>query len=138
MTKFVQRLTAYLLALIACSPVWAAALPPGDFQFELPVGGKVRNYLVHVPPQAVAGPLPVILSLHGGGGNAQQQRQSSGMDAAADRDGYIAIYPNGSGVLPNRLRVAVSIGVCLNFMDHLRPPIQASAPATSVPSPPLQ
>lgn len=119
MTKFVQRLTAYLLALIACSPVWAAALPPGDFQFELPVGGKVRNYLVHVPPQAVTGPLPVVLSLHGGGGNAQQQRQSSGMDAAADRDGYIAIYPNGSGVLPNRLLTWNAGNCCSYAMDRI-------------------
>jgi len=118
MTKLVQRLTAYFLALIVCSPVWAAALPPGDFQFELAVGGKVRNYLVHVPPQAVTGPLPVVLSLHGGGGNAQQHRQSSGMDAAADRDGYIAIYPNGSGVLPNRLLTWNAGNCCSYAMDR--------------------
>jgi polyhydroxybutyrate depolymerase len=118
MTERVQRLTGYFLALIAASSVWAAALPPGDFQFELAVGGKVRNYLVHVPHQAIAGPLPAVLSLHGGGGNAQQHRQSSGMDAAADRDGYIVVYPNGSGILGNRLLTWNAGNCCSYAQDH--------------------
>jgi polyhydroxybutyrate depolymerase len=118
MTKSVLLLTWYFLALLASPSVWAAALPPGDFQFDLPVGGKVRNYLVHLPPQATAGPLPVVLSLHGGGGHAQQHRQSSGMDAAADRDGYIAVYPNGSGILGNRLLTWNAGNCCSYAMDR--------------------
>lgn len=95
---------AILLVCFAVVPsVWAASLPPGDYRFELEAGGRPRSYLVHLPPQAISGPLPVVISLHGGGGNAQQHRQSSGMDSAADRDGYIAVYPNGSGRLAERL-----------------------------------
>jgi len=118
MTKFGRRLTGYFFALVASSSVWAAALPPGDFQFELTVASKIRNYLVHVPHQAIAGPLPVVLSLHGGGGNAQQHRQSAGLDAAADRDGYIAVYPNGSGTLGNRLLTWNAGNCCSYAMDH--------------------
>jgi len=49
---------------------------PGDYRFELEAGDRTRSYWVHVPPQAVSGPLPVIISLHGGGGNARQHRLS--------------------------------------------------------------
>ncbi|MBU0752985.1 MAG: alpha/beta fold hydrolase [Gammaproteobacteria bacterium] len=100
-TKPQARLMALLALLAAASPATAGTLAPGDHRFEL--GSGSRSYLVHVPPQAAAGPLPVVLSLHGGGGNARQHRQDSGMDAAADRDGYIAVYPNGSGRLRQRL-----------------------------------
>ena len=75
----------------------AAALAPGDYEFALDHGGLRRSYLVHVPPQAAARrALPVVLSFHGGGSNAQVMRSYTRMDPAADRDGYIAVYPNGS------------------------------------------
>lgn len=74
------------------------ALPPGDYSFTLTHGGAVRSYLVHMPPQAAGGgPLPVVLNFHGAGSNAQQEEHYSMMDAAADRHGFIAVYPNGSG-----------------------------------------
>src|SRR5690242_16828244 len=74
-----------------------AALVPGDYDFALTHQSLNRNYLVHVPPQASAGrPLPVMLSFHGGGSNAEVMRAYTRMDPAADRDGYIAVYPNGS------------------------------------------
>ena len=92
----------WLLLLSALLAAPAAALAPGDYRFELRHGGRDRSYLVHVPPRP-AGPMPVVLSLHGGGGSAEQHRRSSGMDAAADRDGYVAVYPNGSGRLGDRL-----------------------------------
>jgi polyhydroxybutyrate depolymerase len=95
-----------LLAL--CSAAWTtqcrpAALTPGDYRFELSHDGRQRHYYVHLPPQAANAALPVLLSLHGGGGNARQHRRDTGMDAAADRDGYIAVYPDGSGRLPETL-----------------------------------
>lgn len=92
-----------LIAVLLSAPVQASSLSPGDYRFELQVEGRLRSYLLHVPPQAISGALPVVISLHGGGGNAQQHRQSSGMDAAADRDGYVAVYPNGSGRLGERI-----------------------------------
>jgi len=51
-----------------------------------------------VPPQASgADALPVILNFHGAASNAEQQERYSGMDATADRDGFVAVYPNGTG-----------------------------------------
>jgi polyhydroxybutyrate depolymerase len=95
-------------------PAAAGGSAPGDYRFDIDSGGRHRNYLLHVPPQAAARPLPLILSLHGGGGNAQQHRQGSGMDAAADRDGYLAAYPEGSGRLAGRL-LTWNAGNCCGY-----------------------
>ena len=90
-------IAALVCALLGAAPVHAAGLAPGEYRFELPMPGRLRSYLVHVPPQAAAASLPVVINLHGGGGNAEQHRRATRMDAAADRDGYLAVYPNGTG-----------------------------------------
>lgn len=80
-----------------------AALAPGDYEVSLTHQNLRRNYLVHVPPQATAKrALPVMLSFHGGGSNAEVMRSYTRMDAAADRDGYIVVYPNGSSGFQGR------------------------------------
>jgi polyhydroxybutyrate depolymerase len=90
----------------------AAAAPPGDHEFALTHKGLPRNYLVHVPPQAAArSPLPVVVNFHGAGGNAEVQKAYSRMDRAADRDGYIAVYPNGTGGIGNRF-LTWNAGTC--------------------------
>ena len=103
MKAIVARLAIVALSLWASLSALGGELAPGDYRFEVDAGGRRRSYLVHVPHQAVPEPLPLVLSLHGGGGNARQYRQSSGMDAAADRDGYMVIYPNGTGRLAEHL-----------------------------------
>ena len=111
---FMLRLAVLLGWIAAAAPAWAGTLAPGNYRFELQSGGRSRSYLVHVPPQAASATLPVVVSLHGGGGNAEQHRRSTGMDAAADRDGYIAVYPNGSGRLRERL-LTWNAGHCCGY-----------------------
>jgi len=73
-------------------------LGPGSHRIKLHFGGLARSYIVHVPPQSFAdGAFPVILNFHGAGSNAQQQEWYSAMDATADRAGFLAVYPNGTG-----------------------------------------
>jgi polyhydroxybutyrate depolymerase len=84
-----------------------------DWRTSLPFGGLQRSFLVHVPPQATAAPLAVVVNFHGGGSNAAQQRGYSGMDAAADRHGFVAVYPDGTGVRPGqRLLLTFNAGLC--------------------------
>src|SRR5205085_12472741 len=73
------------------SIVLAAALTAGNHTFAL---GE-RSYVVHVP--VAQGALPVVINLHGGGSNAESQQRYSGMDAVADREHFIVVYPNGTG-----------------------------------------
>lgn len=107
-----------LFNLVASVAAGANSLSPGDYRFELQSDGRTRSYLMHVPPQAAGGPLPLVISLHGGGGNAEQQRSSTAMDAAADRDGYVVVYPNGSGPRRDRL-LTWNAGNCCGYAQRL-------------------
>ncbi len=74
--------------------------------------GLKRTALVRVPPQANQGrPLPVVLNFHGGGGNAVSQERYAHMDAVADREGFIVVYPNGTGVFEESL-LTWNAGTC--------------------------
>jgi polyhydroxybutyrate depolymerase len=93
---------AWLLCVLVWQPAFAA-LAPGDYDVALTHQSLRRNYLVHVPPQAAQGrPLPLVLSFHGAGSTAEVMKSYTRMDRAADRDGYIAVYPNGSSGFQGR------------------------------------
>ena len=102
---FGRRLRLLWLAiLVAAASDAGAALKPGDHEFSLTHKTIKRSYLVRMPPQASANaPLPVVLNFHGGGGNARTHKWYSRMDETADREGFIAIYPNGTGGFGDRL-----------------------------------
>ncbi len=73
-------------------------LGPGDYTFSLFHAGLTRVYLVHVPSSYEYGtPIAVILNFHGGGGNAENQAIQSQMNVSSNHEGYIAVYPNGTG-----------------------------------------
>lgn len=75
----------------------ATANGPQDHSHRLRFGGRNRSYEVHLPPNYDGKtPLPVVLTLHGGGGNATAARRQSQMDKTADRFGFIAVYPEGT------------------------------------------
>lgn len=94
-----------LFVFLASSLVRGEAEPigPGNHTLRIKHQGRERSYLVHVPPQATAGkPLPVVVGYHGGGGNAQQFKDSCELDGLADREGLLLVYPNGTGRLADR------------------------------------
>ncbi len=96
----------------------ARFLPPGDHELGVEHAGRARSYLVHMPPAARSGePLPVVVNFHGGGGHAAGHKENSRMDEAADRDGYIAVYPNGIGRLRNRL-LTWNAGTCCGYSTN--------------------
>lgn len=79
------RLAVALLALL-CAPALAETQ-------KVELGG--RSYLVDLPAQTEGAPM--ILVLHGGGGNPAQIARNSGFSRPANAQGYAAIYPAGSG-----------------------------------------
>jgi polyhydroxybutyrate depolymerase len=90
-------------------------LPPGNHTFSLRHAGRTRSYIVHVPAAATAArALPIVLAFHGGGGEAAGFQAYAGLDAVADREGFLVVYPNGSGVLPRRL-LTWNAGECCGF-----------------------
>jgi polyhydroxybutyrate depolymerase len=89
------------------------SLGAGDHDRSLAFGGATRTYFVHVPPRVSEGqPLPVVLAFHGGGGNASGFKAYAGLDALADRQGFMVVYPDGSGRLDRRLLTWNAGGCC--------------------------
>lgn len=97
------RWMALLAAAVAlAAPAHAAGdgavSGPGDYSFSFEHGGKTRHYRVHVPPGFSADkPMPVVFSLHGGGGSMDFQADDRfyGQVSKADAAGYVAVFPNG-------------------------------------------
>jgi polyhydroxybutyrate depolymerase len=92
-----------------------AALAPGDHTFEVNVNGESRDYLVHVPPQYHAeNPIPMVLALHGGGGNMhiQANERFYHQISAADKYGYVVLFPNGYSRLPGGKFATWNAGSC--------------------------
>jgi polyhydroxybutyrate depolymerase len=98
------RLLLPLLLTLAATAAAQERLAPGDHERHLRHGTRDRYYLVHVPPQASTGePLPVVLCYHGGGGAPEGTQEKLGLDAVADREGFVVVYPAGTGRFERRL-----------------------------------
>jgi polyhydroxybutyrate depolymerase len=83
-----------LTSLLATDP-----LAPGDHVRKLKVDKRTRSYLVHVPPDYdPEKPTPVVLIFHGAGTNGRLMVRFCGMNKKADEAGFIAVYPNGTGL----------------------------------------
>jgi polyhydroxybutyrate depolymerase len=65
-------------------------------EVSLPDG---RFYRIDLPARAASA--PVILALHGGGGNPAQFARNAGLSAPATAQGYAVIYPAGTGRGPH-------------------------------------
>lgn len=73
----------------------AAAQPPSFVDVVVDVEGTLRRALV--VNAAADGPRrPAVIVLHGGMGSAERMRATSGFDALAAREGFIAVYPDGT------------------------------------------
>lgn len=76
---------------------------PGTTTTEtLEVDGLMREAMVYVPASLPADTsVPVILLLHGNGGNATITSRIFGLSEEAERRGVIAVYPNGTELPQN-------------------------------------
>src|ERR1700722_11882219 len=72
-------------------------LRPGKIR-KLTVAGLSREYVVHVPEgHDQKTPMPVVLALHGATMNGPMMAWFCGLNRKADDEGFIAVYPNGTG-----------------------------------------
>ena len=57
--------------------------------------GRMRTYLVHIPPSYNKESLtPLVIALHGGGGDGKKAEKSTLMSHQSDKDGFILVYPD--------------------------------------------
>lgn len=100
-----MRLLVLLLGLLLPSLAHAAPLD----EVRLPDG---RHYLIAVP-QGVAHP-PLVLALHGGGGNPRQFAGDSGLAETALARGFAVAFPAGTSKRGARLLVW-NAGYCCGY-----------------------
>jgi polyhydroxybutyrate depolymerase len=87
-----------LAAIVAC----ASAPPkpgPGTVEMSLTSGGVERTFLVHLPgaASAPAEGMALVLVFHGRFGTAAGVESQTGFSGIADREGFVAVYPQGEG-----------------------------------------
>ncbi|HRC73767.1 MAG TPA: PHB depolymerase family esterase [Candidatus Competibacter sp.] len=79
------------------------ALPPGFKTVTLSHAGRERSYLLYVPASLPKGqPAPLVMVFHGGGGHAAGIVRATNLHQIAERHGFIAAYPNGTGAQQGR------------------------------------
>ena len=73
-------------------------------EHKLQSGGKERTYYVH-KASAIPKPLPLVVVLHGGGGNGKGLRNTYGFKPFIASGEFIAVYPNAGkgGWLPDHV-----------------------------------
>lgn len=106
-TFSVHMATRWLLLLCcACfvAPHPALARDGGDRQ-SLQLGGRTRHYVVRLPTaEPIHGvKLPLVLVLHGGGGNAANAENMTGFTALGRARNLVVVYPEGTGPLGDKL-----------------------------------
>lgn len=92
---FLPILCALMLGMAA-----KVQLSDRDIVSQLTHDGRVREYIVHVPPgYETMKARPLVMVLHGGGGTMRGQYKLTNetFNRLADRDGFFVVYPQGLG-----------------------------------------
>lgn len=112
-----SRILAVFLAILVFVPQALAeggrdklgdTLRPG----ALKIGQQERHYHYFAPQEKSSHPL--VLVLHGGGGNGENAAAMTGFTAKAMQEGFIVVYPDGSGRLGDRL-LTWNAGHCCGY-----------------------
>lgn len=96
-------IAALALVVAGCAPVSepqaaapALAATAVAITNTITVDGVNRDYLLRTPATAVSEPRPLLLVVHGAGGNAGKAEKATGMTALSDAGGFIVAYPQGT------------------------------------------
>ena len=111
---------ALTLALAGCAPSsldetsgMEAADPADVHQIEF--DSVDRSYIAHVPDDAAIGApltLPVLVVLHGAGGNALKAEAATDLSDYAEAGDFIVVYPNGTQAADIEGQLAWNAGGC--------------------------
>jgi polyhydroxybutyrate depolymerase len=87
------RLALSLITLATAT--LCSAQDPHTTAQSLLSGGKARTYLLHVPASySAAHPAPLLVVMHGLGGNGQSMEDVTGFSAMSDQEGFVVAYPD--------------------------------------------
>ncbi|MCP3958137.1 MAG: poly(3-hydroxybutyrate) depolymerase [bacterium] len=123
-----RRRTRVLGAVFLCLslPLLVALIEAVDFHLDnrnsasIVSSGERREYLLYVP-ESYHGtrPVPLVVSLHGGGIWPSFQRDLSGWNRVAEQHGFIVVYPAGLGAAWRVTRLGSNIMKDVRFISDL-------------------
>lgn len=121
------RCLVYLTIIARLPAGSASAASATDRQSDDPAAQQTflhdeieRHYLIRIPaaPVLQTGAVPLVLVLHGGGGNAENTERMTGFSDKARREGFIVVYPEGTSRFRQKL-LTWNAGHCCGYaMEH--------------------
>jgi polyhydroxybutyrate depolymerase len=108
------------LTLVGCAPSSVDKTSGMEFAdqsdvHQIEYDSVERSYIAHVPDDAAIGApltLPVLVVLHGAGGNALKAETATGLTTYAKADDFIIVYPNGTQAADIEGQLAWNAGAC--------------------------
>lgn len=119
-TKFFILVSVVMIFVLACGRTTSIKVSsPAEMTTRMLIhAGEERSYNLYVPLSFDASkPAGVVFAFHGGGGNADIMMRTSGFNKIADEEGFLVVYPNGSGRLDDKL-LTWNGGTCCGFAQE--------------------
>jgi polyhydroxybutyrate depolymerase len=106
---------SFVISSIVASAIFASAAISAQPNQPVPAAGNhnesivvgvgakkmTRTFIVHVPPGFDGkSKMPVVFMLHGAGGSGEGTIPETGWDVKSDREGFIAVFPDGTSLRP--------------------------------------
>lgn len=106
--RHVPHLLCLVLAMGALAPRTDAQRRPSRSERDLRSfvhEGRERTFVVRAPRSVASTtePMPLVIVLHGGGGNAANAERMTGFTSLVERERIVVAYPNGTGRSTTRL-----------------------------------
>ncbi len=92
---------------------------PGETQWQLDHENRERTFRVFIPESVtLKRAWPLVFAFHGNGTDALFMRQFCGLNRLAEREGFVVVYPNGSGRTRRKLSFHAGINCCGYALRH--------------------
>ena len=100
MKRFAIALAILLVALAGI--MWRRVMATsGDSSATIDVDGRMRGYILHVPASYNGKTVvPLVVVLHGATQGDVSAERMTGMSTLADKETFLAVYPEGTGRAP--------------------------------------
>jgi polyhydroxybutyrate depolymerase len=109
-----MRITHEITSILSLYLMLATAVGHADDRQTIQVGDTTRSYVVRAPTLQPNSRVPLVIVLHGGGGNAANAEKMTGFTDKARKENFIVVYPEGSGRLRRGL-LTWNAGHCCGY-----------------------
>lgn len=96
----IVKIVLFFISVLVVSTTWAQN--PVNGSGSIKSGGQTRTFSFHLPANQPKDNLPLIIAYHGDGQQGNIFQQYSGLDAVADKQNFITVYPDGLFLIDRR------------------------------------